>query len=115
MPLRTQSTLWAPRPPNGERSGKRGRNALLKMESQRRADLLAHGDRRFNNSTQNARIGEDMEALGEEEAHAFREMIRWMLTFRPGERPSVDQVLEKAWMKKWAIPEAEKTWEDSKE
>ena len=49
-----------------------------------------------------------METLDEKEGYAFQEMIRWMLTFRPGDRPSVNEVLDTAWMKGWAIPEFEK-------
>ena len=65
-------------------------------------------DQRFQVSIQQPRHEEGMETLDEKEGHAFQEMIRWMLTFRPGDRPSADEVLDTAWMKDWAIPEFEK-------
>ena len=65
-------------------------------------------DQRFEDSIQQPRREEGMETLDEKEGHAFQEMIRWMLTFRPGDRPSADEVLDTAWMKDWAIPEFEK-------
>jgi hypothetical protein len=35
-------------------------------------------------------------------------MLRWMLAFRPGDRPTAKQVLETEWMREWALPECEK-------
>lgn len=63
---------------------------------------------RFDDSIQQPRREKDMGALDEKEGHALCEMIRWMLAFRPGDRPSADQVLETAWMRNWAIPEFDK-------
>ena len=65
-------------------------------------------DQRFEVSIQQPRRRESMETLDEKEGHAFQEMIRWMLTFRPGDRPSADEVLDTAWMKGWAVPEFKK-------
>ncbi|KAH7019746.1 kinase-like domain-containing protein [Ilyonectria destructans] len=67
-------------------------------------------DQRFEDSIQQPRREKGMETLDEKESHALCEMIRWMLAFRPGDRPSADQVLKTAWMRNWAIPESEKTW-----
>lgn len=67
-------------------------------------------DQRFEDSIQQPRREKGMETFDEEESHAFREMIRWMLTFRPGERPSADQVLKTTWMRNWAIPESKKMY-----
>ena len=67
-------------------------------------------DRRFEESIQWLRRETGLETLSDEERDALFEMVRWMLSFRPGERPSAKQVLETDWMRKWAIPEYEKTW-----
>lgn len=48
--------------------------------------------------------------MDKEERDALVEMVRGMLVFRPGDRLSASQVLRTEWMRKWAIPEAEKTW-----
>lgn len=43
-------------------------------------------------------------------SRCFFEMIIGMLVFKSGDRLSASQVLRTEWMRKWAIPEAEKTW-----
>jgi hypothetical protein len=48
--------------------------------------------------------------MGKEERDALFEMVKGMLVFRPGDRLTASQVLRTDWMRKWAIPEAEKTW-----
>ncbi|KAJ0164541.1 Serine/threonine-protein kinase SRPK [Colletotrichum tanaceti] len=68
-------------------------------------------DQRFEDSIQEPRRDEGMETLGEGERDALFDMVRWMLAFRPEDRPSARQVLETAWMKNWAIPARDKTWE----
>ena len=40
----------------------------------------------------------------DDEKAVLLELLRWMLAWRPGERPSADDVLETAWMKQWALP-----------
>ncbi|RSL85825.1 hypothetical protein CEP52_016019 [Fusarium oligoseptatum] len=65
-------------------------------------------DQRFEDSIQQPRREEGIGTLDEKEGHALCEMIRWMLAFRPGDRPSADQVLKTTWMRKWAIPELDK-------
>ena len=67
-------------------------------------------DQRFEDSIQEPRRREGMATMDEEERVALFEMIRWMLAYRPGERPSAKQVLETSWMRNWAIPDCEKTW-----
>ncbi|KAF5596095.1 kinase domain-containing protein [Fusarium pseudoanthophilum] len=62
---------------------------------------------RFKSSIQDPRRKYGMEILGEKESHAFREMIWWMLSYRPGDRPTAEQLLNTEWMKCWAIPEFE--------
>ncbi|RSL98212.1 hypothetical protein CDV31_012697 [Fusarium ambrosium] len=65
-------------------------------------------DQRFEDSIQQPRREKGMGTLDEKEGHALCEMIRWMLAFRHGDRPSADQVLKTTWMRKWAIPELDK-------
>ncbi|KAM5357520.1 hypothetical protein ACJZ2D_016182 [Fusarium nematophilum] len=67
-------------------------------------------DQRFKDSIQRPRRDKGMETLSEKERDALFEMVRWMLAFRPSDRPSAKQVLETAWMRDWAIPECDKTW-----
>ncbi|WQF77233.1 Putative protein kinase [Colletotrichum destructivum] len=68
-------------------------------------------DQRFEDSIQEPGHDEGMETLDERERDALFDMVRWMLAFRPEDRPSARQVLETAWMKNWAIPARDKTWE----
>ncbi|QPG97341.1 hypothetical protein C2857_006169 [Epichloe festucae Fl1] len=67
-------------------------------------------DQRFEDAIQAPRRWRGMEVMGEEERNALFQMVKGMLVFRPEDRLSVRQVLQTDWMRKWAIPEAEKTW-----
>ena len=67
-------------------------------------------DQRFEESIQESRREEGMEPMGEDERDAMFEMIRWMLSYKPSERPSAQQVLGTTWMRDWGIPECERTW-----
>ncbi|KAI1024300.1 hypothetical protein LB504_005524 [Fusarium proliferatum] len=58
---------------------------------------------RFDSSIQDPRRKRGMEILGEKESHAFREMIRWMLSYSPGDRPTAEQPLKTDWVKYWAM------------
>lgn len=64
-------------------------------------------DRRFKEWVQQPRRDKGMTVFDEKEGEAFSAMIRWMLAFRPGHRPSAAQVLETEWMRDWALPEAD--------
>jgi hypothetical protein len=44
-------------------------------------------------------------AVGVDEKAAFLDLMRRMLSFRPGDRPTVDEVLASEWMVKWALPD----------
>ncbi|KAF5027107.1 hypothetical protein F66182_819 [Fusarium sp. NRRL 66182] len=68
-------------------------------------------DQRFQDSIQQPRSDKGMEILDEEEKKAFCEMMRWMLAFRPCDRPTAQQVLEAAWMRDYASPEFKKMHE----
>ncbi|PNY27326.1 Protein kinase domain protein [Tolypocladium capitatum] len=64
-------------------------------------------DQRFEDSIQEPRREKGMATLDAKEKDAFFAMMRWMLAFRPGDRPTAKQVLETAWMRDWALPEYE--------
>ena len=65
---------------------------------------------RFENSIQEPRREMGMEMIGEDERKAIFEMVKGMLKFSPSQRLTAQQVLETEWMRKWAIPEAERSW-----
>ncbi|KAJ5268309.1 hypothetical protein N7524_005768 [Penicillium chrysogenum] len=48
-------------------------------------------------------------AVDENEKAAFLDLMRRMLSFRPEERPTVDEVLTSEWMVKWAFPDYERS------
>ena len=50
-----------------------------------------------------------METMDDEERDALFKMIRWMLRYRPEERPSAEQVLDTSWMRNWGLPAYENT------
>lgn len=52
--------------------------------------------------------------FGKEESPAILELMHGMFRFRPGERLTVDEVLQSEWMVKWALP-ALKEHEDFEE
>lgn len=66
-------------------------------------------EQRFEDSIQQPRREDGMEIITEEEKKAIFQMIRGMLKFRPAERLTAKQVLDTEWMRKWALPEAEKS------
>lgn len=51
--------------------------------------------------------------IGEEEKAAFLDLMRRMLAYRPEEIPTAHEVLQSEWMVKWALPEYERSLEDS--
>ncbi|CAI7617778.1 unnamed protein product [Penicillium discolor] len=46
--------------------------------------------------------------IEEDEKVAFLDLMRRMLSFRPEERPTAEQVLMSDWMVKWALPDCER-------
>ncbi|KAJ5354593.1 hypothetical protein N7541_005637 [Penicillium brevicompactum] len=46
--------------------------------------------------------------IEESEKSAFLDLMRWMLSFRPEERPTAEEVLLSEWMFKWALPDQER-------
>lgn len=67
-------------------------------------------EQRFEDCIQQPRRENGMETISADEKKAIFEMVKCMLKFRPGDRISAQQVLETEWMRKWALPEAEKSW-----
>jgi serine/threonine-protein kinase SRPK3 len=35
-------------------------------------------------------------------------MLKAMMAFRPGERPTAKEILKSEWMRKWALPDLER-------
>lgn len=66
-------------------------------------------DQRFEDAIQAPRRRRGVEGMDGEERDALFDIVRGMLVFRPGDRLSASQVLQTEWMRKWAVPEAEKT------
>ncbi|KAI1427203.1 kinase-like domain-containing protein [Xylaria sp. FL1777] len=70
-------------------------------------------NRRFDEWLQELRQHWGLETIGEEEKAALLDLLRWMLSWKPEERPSAEEVLDTVWMKKWAMPAYEqgrKAW-----
>ncbi|KAI1748518.1 kinase-like domain-containing protein [Xylaria castorea] len=61
-------------------------------------------DRRFEQWIQEPRQSCSMDVINEEEKAALLGLLKWMLAWRPEGRPTVEEVLNTAWMKKWALP-----------
>jgi hypothetical protein len=63
-------------------------------------------DRRYEEWVQKPRSEQKgMGTMDAREREAFFAMMRWMLAFKPGDRPSAKEVLETEWMREWALPE----------
>lgn len=61
-------------------------------------------DKKFEEWVQELRRYYRIDPVGSEEKEVFLDMLKWMLAWRPEERPSAKQVLETRWMREWAIP-----------
>ena len=70
-------------------------------------------DRRFEQWIQEPRQSCGMGVIDEEEKAALFELLHRMLAWRPKEWPNAPDVLNMAWMQKWALPayeESRKNW-----
>ncbi|KAI1737187.1 kinase-like domain-containing protein [Xylaria scruposa] len=70
-------------------------------------------DRIFEQYIQETRQSSGMGVINEEERAALLRLLKWMLAWRPKERPTADEVLKTTWMRKWALPaygESRKAW-----
>lgn len=70
-------------------------------------DVWPKLEQAFEQGIQYYRQRLQMEIFGEEETKAILNLIRWMLAFRPEERPTIEEVLESEWMVKWVLPDLE--------
>ncbi|KAM7215302.1 Serine/threonine-protein kinase [Rhypophila decipiens] len=71
---------------------------------QSRENDVWNWERRFKGWVQSPRREYGMEVMGQEEAHAFMDMLKTMVVWRPQERPTAEDVVDMEWIKKWAIP-----------
>lgn len=62
-------------------------------------------DDRFEDSVQQPRRDSGMPLFDARERNAVFDMLRLMLSFRPENRPTTQQILQSEWMVKWALPE----------
>jgi hypothetical protein len=68
--------------------------------------LLEH---RLEYSVQEPRKEAEMIEMEEQEKQDFLALLRSMLSFRPKDRPSAQQVVISSWMQNWATPALELT------
>jgi serine/threonine protein kinase len=62
-------------------------------------------DDRFEDSVQQPRRDSGIPSFDAGERDAIFDMLRGMLSFKPENRPTTQQILESEWMVKWALPE----------
>lgn len=58
----------------------------------------------LDKSIQEPRNKKNMVVMDEEEKQSFTKLMKLMLSLRPDDRPSAQQVLESHWVQGWAIP-----------
>ena len=69
-------------------------------------------DEAFEMGVQKYRQMDGMGLFDKEERDAILDLMRRMLAFLPGERPTAEEVLGSEWMVKWALPDFERSqWE----
>ena len=66
-------------------------------------------DRRFEQWIQEPRQSCGMSVIHDEERVALLELLRWMLAWKPRDRPNAEEVLGAAWMTQWALPAYERS------
>lgn len=75
-------------------------------------------DRRFEQWIQEPRrsrkvpLSPGPQVINEEERSALLGLLQRMLAWRPEERPSAEEVLDAAWMRRWALPAYEESRKD---
>ena len=80
----------------------------LRPETSRSHDSLRRTwDQRFGYCIRQPRAEAGLEKMTEKEKSAFEDMLRSMLTFRPEERATAQEVLHSDWMKGWGEPALE--------
>lgn len=66
-------------------------------------------DQAFEEWVQKYRRKHGVGEFGKEETAAILDLMRWMLAFRPKERPTAEEVLKSEWMVKWVLPDFERS------
>ncbi|KAI6410375.1 hypothetical protein MCOR23_000537 [Pyricularia oryzae] len=61
-------------------------------------------ERRFDQWVQDPRLREGMELVSKNEMEALLVLLKWMLAWKPSQRPDITQVLAADWMAMWALP-----------
>ena len=77
-------------------------------------------DQRFPGSIQGARrrasnTEHNFEVFGEDEGKAFGDMIKSMLVLEPGQRATIEDVVNCEWMQRWGLPELHRMEEKVRE
>lgn len=68
-------------------------------------------DRRFEQWVQNPRKSRNMETIREGERDVLLELLGRMLSWKPSERPDIQEVLKSDWVMRWALPAHRKALE----
>jgi serine/threonine-protein kinase SRPK3 len=68
-------------------------------------------ERRFEQWVQKPRQSKGMGTISEDERDALFKLLRWMLAWKPNERPDIKKVLEADWITRWALPAYQKSLE----
>jgi hypothetical protein len=63
----------------------------------------------FEEGVQRYRRMDEMGEFDKEETSAILDLLRWMLAFRPEDRPTAEDVLKSERMVKWALPDFERS------
>jgi serine/threonine-protein kinase SRPK3 len=77
----------------------------VKIDRITKGPLRDSFEQQFEEKVQRPRRFYKMEEVSEEEKAALLNMLKAMMTFKPGDRMTVKQIVESKWMKEWALPE----------
>jgi hypothetical protein len=66
-------------------------------------------DRTFEEHILSPRREKGMAVPDAKEREAFFAMVRCMLAFKPGDRPTAKELLDMEWMREWALPVCQKS------
>ena len=67
--------------------------------------LMGSIEERFDENVQKWRRFHKMEEVSKKEKAALIDVLKPMLTFKPGDRMTAEQIVESKLMKEWALPE----------
>lgn len=95
-------------PPEWWRKWDAGRHWYTEAGSPTNGRPVRSLEDRFEDSIQKPRRDEKLAAFDQEESTAILTMMRPMLSFKPEDRPTIQQVLESDWMLRWGLPTYER-------